>query len=281
MSSEATWYLGPLGDLRELVCPETDIEINPVRYGGIHQGLSGARTMDITGYRSEYTLEFKYLDQSEFLWLEALHARLVPGPFYLIDPLKKNRLTLQSSRLGLTEYNNNGVDISAPFTRSRDWPTDLAVPGRSLVLASWGSSTTVTFDQSKLVPLMSGEVLTASIYMKAAAVYSSVNLRISWYDADKNFLSNTDYPVSVGTSWARYWYTYNEKPSNAVAAKFSITLGTASTSVYLSAPQAEVGVNFPSSWDLGGAANQVLMDQIPTTSHRYPLRDASLTLLEA
>jgi hypothetical protein len=35
------------------------------------------------------------------------------------------------------------------------------------------------------------------------------------------------------------------------------------------------------SWDLGGGAPAVLIDQLPSTSPRYPLMDCTITLLEA
>lgn len=279
---QATWYLGPLGDMRPLIVPEPDIEINEVRYGGIHQGLSGARTMDVTGHRSEYTFEFRNLDRDEYAWLEALHTRLVPGPFYLINPLKLNRLTLQSSKLQLTEYNNSGLAFTSPYSMTRDWPTDVPTPGRAMKFSGWtGTSMQVTFDPAKPVPLLDDETLTASVYLKSDVVYAGVKIRISWYTEDQVFISNQEITVDLGPEWRRYWFTYHEAPVNARAASFSVVFGSATTPVYMAAPQLEAGVTWPSPWELGGAAPVVLLDQLPATSHRYPLRHATLTLLEA
>src|SRR5690554_2646520 len=93
------WYLGPAGALQELTCPEPNIKANLVRYGGVHQGLSGARTVDVTGHRYEYAFDWDYMEQAEWAWLEAMHLRHVPGPFRLLNPLKKNRLAPQSSAM--------------------------------------------------------------------------------------------------------------------------------------------------------------------------------------
>ena len=60
------WYLGPLGDLRPLVCPEPDLSATQVRYGGLHQGLSGARTLDVTGHKAEYEFNTTGDDVTEF-----------------------------------------------------------------------------------------------------------------------------------------------------------------------------------------------------------------------
>lgn len=278
---EATWYLGPLGDMRPLIVPEPGIQINQVRYGGIHQGLSGARSLDITGYRSEYEFEFKHLDRDEFLWLEALHLRLVPGPFYLLDPLKKNRLTSQSSRLDMTNYNNSGIELTGPYTIDRDWPTEITIPGRSKKLTGWGTGQTVTFDPTKPVPLLDGETLTASVWLKADTTYNNVKLRITWFTEDLVKISDTDISVSATTEWSRHWYTYHDQPTNAAAASFSLVLGAAGPALYLAAPMLEAGVTWPSDWELGGASPLVILDQLPTESMRFPLRNATLTLLEA
>lgn len=278
---DATWYLGPLGDMRPLIVPEPDIQINEVRYGGIHQGLSGARTMDVTGHRREYEFEFNWLDQDEFAWLEALHTRLIPGPFHLLDPFKRNRLTGQASRLLPIESRNSGVYVTAPYSWSRDWPADVKTPGRSMRVAGWaGQFAYLQFDQKKPVPLLEGETLTASVYLRSDIPHSA-HLRISWYDEDENYISNSDIPISVGTDWARHWSTYHEAPTNARGALYTIVLGAANTPVYIAAPQLEADAYVPTAWELGGGAPVVLVDQLPAVSHRFPLRNVTLNLLEA
>lgn len=280
---EATWYLGPLGDMRPLIVPEPDIEINEVRYGGTHQSLSGSRTMDITGYRAEYTFQIRSLDPQEFAWLEALHTRLVPGPFYLLNPLKKNRLTTQASAMRPTNYSNSGVRFDSPFTVSRDWPDDLVVPGRSIAVQNWTGDLTVTFDPAKPIPLLPDETLTAHVWMKADDEFPDALIRIAWYDEDLVFIENTEVPVSISTTWSRHWFTYHEPPTGAASGTFEIVLGTRvlNNKIYIAAPMLEAGVTWPSDWELGGGAPLVLLDQLPTVSQRFPLRHVTLTLLEA
>ena len=91
------------------------------------------------------------------------------------------------------------------------------------------------------------------------------------------------FAIAVGTSteWTRVWYTYHDQPTNARAASLSLVLGAYSTPVYIAAPMLEAGVTWPSDWDMGGAAPVVIMDQIPASSGRYPLRNVELNLLEA
>lgn len=278
---EATWYLGPLGDLRPLVVPDPDIQINEVRYGGVHQGLSGARTMDVTGHRREYQFQFGYLDQDEYRWYEALHSRLVPGPFRLLDPFRKNRLSVQASRLLPVESRNSGVYLDVTHTLSRDWPYELPIQGRSLGLSGWsGDNAFVQFDQQRPAPFLDNEVPTASVYLRADAV-TGAHLRMAWYDPDRVWISNTDVEVEISPEWDRYWHTFDTPPSDAVAGTFTVVFGTSTTAVNVAAPQLEIDADLPTAWEIGGGSPVVLLDQLPTTSHRFPLRDAVMTLLEA
>jgi hypothetical protein len=282
MSDTATWYLGPLGDLRALEVPDLDVDINEVRFGGIHQGLSGARTMDITGHRTEFTLNFSYLDRDEYAWLEALHFRLIQGPHRLINPLKRNRLTAQACRLLPFEFRNSGVYSSAPWLQERDSTVDLPIYGRATVVGTWPEDNAfIQFDQYKPVPVVSGEVLTASVYLKGQAAHNGY-LRMSWYDVDQVFLENTDVPIAIGTDWTRYWATFPEPPATAVAGVFTIVLGPyADNNISIIAPQVEANTDSPTDWEIGGGAPVVLIDQMPAPSHRYPLRNVQLSLLEA
>lgn len=280
---EATWYLGPLGDVRPLVCPEPDMTINEIRYGGVHQGLSGARTVDITGFRTDYQFDFNWLTRDEFLWLEALHLRLVPGPFYLLNPLKRNRLSSQASRLMPSFKQSAGVAFDGPSSVSRDWPTDLPIPGRSLKLANWtGTTNNVAFDTGKPVPVLPGETLTASVWLKSDVTYNNVKLRIAWYTVDKQFIRNDEISVAPSPDWSLHWFTYHEAPSNAAAGVFSVVLGAPTTAVYFAAPMLEAGTDYwPNEWEIGGGATLVHVDTLETTSKIFPLRNASLKLMEA
>lgn len=275
------WYIGPLGDLRRLVVPEPDIKIDLVRFGGIHQGLSGARTMDITGYRTEYNFEFRNLERSEFMWLEALHSRFVDGPHRLIDPLKKNRLSAQASKMRTVDPGSNGVYTTLASSGSRDYPAAVPLPGRSLVVVPDATSV-IQFDSGKRFPVLSAETPISSVWLRSASAYGQAYLRMSWYDIEDTFISNQDIGIDISVSWSRHWFNFVDKPVGAVAATFSVVLETPAIEVKLAAPQVEISAtSLPTSFEIGGGAPAVLVDQLPAVSGRFPLRHATLTLLEA
>ena len=282
----STWYLGPLGDLRPLVCPEPNVRMPVVRYGGVHQGLSGARVMDVTGHRQEFEFVFEYLDQDEYVWLEALHARLVPGAYYLLNPLKRNRLTLQASNMIVAQFSKNGVRVptGASWGRRTLYPTaQIGMSGYSVFVWHWtDSQPRVTFDRGRPIPVLPNETVTASVYLNPSVPDETpVTLQLDWFDVNGDSLTPTvGASFNPSSGWNRYVLPNAAPPSGAVSCRFSIGLIDPDQAVYIAAPQVEAGPQ-ATAWEMGGAALEVLPDQLETESPRFPLRNATLTLLEA
>ncbi|AIG78469.1 Hypothetical protein AJAP_28155 [Amycolatopsis japonica] len=255
-----------------------------VRYGGVHQALSGARTMDVTGHRAEYEFEWKYLERSEWMWLEALHLRHIPGPFALLNPLRKNRLSASASSLIPTSVTGVGLDLTR-YTYSWDnsYPADeLAGPGvRALRLDSWTSVGVghMRFDGFRPTAVRVGEQITASVWLKAPADPSAL-LALDYTDRDGNQVTSPPWEAQAVTSaWARYSIT-KTVPAGVAGVRFAVLTGAAAPAMSMAAPQVELGPA-PTSWEPGGAAPRVLIDQLASTSPIFPLTDCSLTLLEA
>lgn len=271
----STWYLGPLGDLRALTCPEPGITVTLVRYGGVHQGLSGARTIDVTGHKHEYSFEWRWLDMAEKTWLDALHTRHIPGPFRLLDPLRRNRLSTQA-----VSFSGSAVTIpTATRTWVTDWPT-VAGPGyRSLRVSNWGAEqNTVTFDLGIKTAILPEEQVVGSIYLKSDAAVSA-RIGFEWFDRAGGLVGTNYNTANITTSWQRF-SLFRVAPVGAVSATFQFRGQTYTTPVQLAAPQFQGG-SAPTAWELGGGAPVVHLDQLTTTSPRYPLFDCSMTLLEA
>lgn len=266
------WYLGPLGELRALPVPEPELEVTTVRYGGTHQALSGARIQDTTGLRNDYKFEFKWLDQDEYFWLEALHTGHVPGPYRLIDPLKKNRFNLRSTSM------IRGVGMQDVLSYDRQWPAQVDIPGRSYVLSGWETSSyTLTFEDKTGTAVFPNEQVTASLYARCNSTHSGT-LLMQMCDVDLNVIDTQSVPIAINSSWQRFSIT-RSVPAECTAVKFRLLLGTANTAVYLAAPQFESGP-LATTWEPGGGAPVVVMNELTTASPRFPYRDVSLTLLE-
>ena len=274
------WYLGPLGDLRELTCPEPDVQLSTIRYGGTHQSLSGARVMDVTGHRSEYIFEFKYLEEYEYRWLERLHSRLIPGPFRLINPMKRNRLSLAATTLKAGNYLGAGIQVEPQLWEwDYDWPSVAGPGARSMKVEDWNVPYALRLDRKIRVPVFPSEQVTWSIWMKASAP-QTVQVVMNWFNRNTQLSGTPSTSASVGTSWTRFSVT-----GTAVAGAFSVqpalVLPTdTGQSVWIAAPQVEAG-STPTEWELGGGAPEVLLDQVPLVSRRFPLVNASVTLWEA
>lgn len=273
-----TWYLGPPGDLRALVCPEKDIDVTEVRFGGVHQSLGGARTMDVTGIKKQYQFNWKYLDQADYEWLRALHTRLIAGPHRMIDPLLKNRLSLGCSNGNLAPHKYAFYTASAGFLSNQvTYPTGV-LGQRSVKWSDRTASSTLRLDLDKGTDVFPLETITHSVYLKGDSSVS-VDVFIAWYDKDFAFLSNSTVTThSVTTSWARYSAS-KTAPANAVLGVMTIR-ATATTTMNIAAPQIETGGS-ATAWEQGGANPLVLIDQLTTTSPRYPVSNVNAVLLES
>lgn len=276
---EPIWYLGPVGNLQALTCPNPNVELNTVRYGGVHRALSGAATVDITGFRDEFEFAWTYAEEQEVSALRAMHTRVVRGPFWLINPLRKNRLSVQATQLFHLARTFPGVWISAGLGETvDDWPEDAGFGNRAF---RWhtkpATSQVLTFDFAKWTPVMPGEELTVSVYLKGAGAHVP---RIVWYDKTGGPAAT---PITgsgtVTSEWQRYSLTATA-PSNAALVRFDVVSNASSDDLLVAAPQVEISSE-PTDWEPGGGSAYVHIDQLETSSPRYPLFDVRMTLLEA
>lgn len=287
--AEKTWYLGWLGDMRALPSPEPDFDMTEVRYGGVHQALNGARTMDTTGYRQQFKFDFKYLSESEYQWLRALYLGNVTEPLYLMNPLRKNLLSPQASTGTWHTTLDNGlqnVNSAIAYDFVNDYPTGLPISGtRSprLLSVATAPAFVVVDGGTRFAPAAVGEPLTYSMYMRTTSGTANVDMYIQ--TMDKYGVTNLGTGVistkAVTTSWQRFTTTHTPSVAGIAAARFGLQLTTASTyNVLLAAPQAEYGAS-ATPFSIGGGLSKVLIDSIDSASPRYPLSNVSVTLLEA
>jgi hypothetical protein len=282
--SDPVWLLGPLGNLRPLVCPEDDISITTERFGGIHQGLSGARVMDITGYRQSITFDFEFLTDTEMRWLRALHHRTLPGPYRLVSPVHTNRFTPESAMLKAAAGTRRGVTVVSGNTlRNPDYPalsTSLDMPGACLTWYNRTANAPLRWDEStKGSAVIPGESLTFSLYARSTTTFG-FSMGIDWYDVNGTQLSGSaNFSKTVLSTWARYSGT-TTVPANAATGKAFIYTANTLNTLYLAASQLEASTT-ANTWRVGGGAPVVLVDQLTDVSPMFGYHNATLTLLEA
>lgn len=267
----ATWYLGPLGDLRPLPSPDGGVDRTVERFGGVHQSLSGARTMDITGHRASYTFTLPWLEPSETRFIEALHYRTVPGPFYALDPMTSNRLPRDAA---LLKPYSDDVDVpGGGVVRSTDAPTGPGVPVTSLDWSSYTAGTGLTLPS---VPLLPNEGVVASVWARSEDAIP-LTISVAFTGAAGTDQGHATQTVTLSTGWARYSVAATV-PGTAASGRVSFTPGSGKR-VLLAGAQFEFG-SAPSPWDMGGGAPTVLLDQLERSSSHYPGDAVTLTLLE-
>lgn len=276
-----TWYLGPLGDLRALSCPEQGFSTTVTRFGGVHQSLSGARIVDVTGLKAGFEFEWTLQDNSEWTWLNTLHLRHIPGPLRLINPMKVNRLSYRGASVQQANDQNTGFNFSSgDVAMVLDYPVSAGYGSRSLKWTTWSAAASATLDPWKKIPVFPLEQTTSSVWMKASGA-STVGLNIVRYDNTGAVLSTSGTTsCAVTTTWTRFSIT-DTAPSGCVAIVVKITPpSTYVDPLYVTAAQTETGAS-ATTWEVGGGAPEVLIDQLSSTSPRYPLADIHLSLLEA
>jgi hypothetical protein len=280
--ADPIWYLGPAGDMRAIVCPEPDIDITVERYGGVFQGLSGARSMTVTGHKQRFKFDFRFLTDDEFAWLEALHFRTVFGPYYrLKSPFKTNLLSPQAALIrtvGDPRTVQFTSGIAGPIT---DWPS--AAGNLANISTKWSNRLTGTqvfrVEERYRIPVTVAVPVTFSVYLKGSTTLSG-SIVIDWYNqAGAQIGSSSTVTTSITTSWQRFQVT-GTPPVGTVTARGAFLTSATAPDVYLAAAQFEEA-STASAWKIGGGCPVVLIDQLETSTPRFPYRNTTLTILEA
>lgn len=275
MAEEAIWYLGPMGEMRPLVTPDPGISINEVRFGGVHTGIGGGRTVDTTGVRTDYELSISYLDREDHDFIRALYYRSVPGPHYLLDPLHRNRLTAQASvnRIAYYEGMYGLYKASDKPVYSTDRPEDAPYPGKSLDVQP---PERIHFSSGVTIPLMPDEPTVFSVWLKSADTNPVTGtLQMDWYTADDVLNESTTHDYVADGSWYRHSWSFAPRLNDTGVRPILNHDGP----IKIAFPQYEPG-DVPTDFMIGGGCRRVSIDQIEGESPRYPLTSVSLKLIE-
>lgn len=277
------WYLGPAGDLQPIRCPEVGMEETEVRYGGTHQSLSGIRTIDVTGFRAQYNLDLHHMDDTEWARIRAMHTRFIPGPLYFRRPGGENLLSLDSSRMQLTQgLRGSGVLKSSTVVawQATDFPAGVGPgPGLSLHLDSFGTNAWLRFDDLYRIPVSELDTVTASFYAKASVDGQQVAAVVDPFDIAGNPLTSTWSFTTLGTTdWTRVTRTLT-MPAGTTTVRMACVLSNFVGATSIAAPQLELSPT-ASPWGMGGFCPAVGIDQFTTTVPDFGYHDGSLTLLE-
>lgn len=104
------YWIGPLGGLMPIACPEPGLTNSLVFKAAENQALSGRITRDLQGVRREWSFTEAYLDPDDVAFFEALATHVVKPPFRIVDPLRKNRLRPSVAAPSRANHLSNGYD---------------------------------------------------------------------------------------------------------------------------------------------------------------------------
>lgn len=306
------FYVGPLGNLQELPGVASQIDTPLSVIGGTHTSLSGAFTRDRFGYKRSWTWTYPLLTDRQAQLVEALHRNLIPGPLYLLDPRRPNRLPEQIASGGSLLRTPTGFIPSNTTTclwRPLTYPgaTTSTLPpypilrgGLEWQLLAGGAGGTLelagkALDGRHNTPVIPRETLEFSAWVTGLPA-ASVSATVTVYNASGTSLATaTAATVQLSLTTWRLVSVAFVCPDEAAYLRVQVNAaaGSPSGSIYVTAlqvaryhPEFVPGLTQHcdeadyGGWGLGGGAPQVVTDVGATTYVRPGLQSSALTLIE-
>jgi hypothetical protein len=258
-------YFGPLGRLLALTVPREGYGMGDMQIGSLHQALSGAATKDVFGYKRQVQINMDSMGPRAWSWFEMCYRGVVPGPYYLLDRRRRNRLGAVISANGIS-YDPSGV---SPWTPANGTVTVVAADPAYALLPSAGSVWTpgpayatkwvstaagVLVGGVKPIPVLPGEQLVFSAYVVAGAP----TLEIVPYSASLVAGTAITGTVDVPGVPDRKYVTYTVPASGVAAVLPQIRAGAATTITTLAWQLSDAST--PEPWVIGNGVPSLVFD---------------------
>lgn len=280
------YYLfGPLARMMPIQVPLEGFA-NPItEYGALHSPLSGAQTKDVFGYKGSWQIPLDSLEPRAWSFLEMIFRGAIPGPYYFIDPRRRNRLSATVSSTDAV-YTADTVWFPSsgalPHAGATSWTLPDAVtgkvsqgPGNAL---SWTPTAAGTLlAETRPIPVLPGETITFSCYVQAG----SPTLEIVPYDG--SFTAHAPWTGTVdvpGTPDRKY--ITRRVPLDGSVAAVRPQLRAAASGTFTTYAWQLSDHGGPEPWVLGAGIPQVLLDNMADSSGSggadFPTRTQTGTL---
>lgn len=297
------FWLGPLGRMIPLACPEQGLSNSVSQQAAQNATLSMRRVLDIQGYRREWSMNQAYLDPEDVSALEAMFMGFLMPPHRFIDPLKRNRLRPSVSAPRRAPMWNGGVGSwellpgsgTIIVLEDQDYETVSYVSegdarevsyqiDSGLSWNSGGAGSRLYPNGGPLIrphsvdPILPGETLTLSFWMKMTGTGT---FTFSLYPVNASMVTGTPEEFEVTSStWQQYTITYTAPVDGTVVGLYPLLATEDSdVSLQLGRAQLEAG-DVVNRWEPGYGAPEVAITNLDTVSPRFPLITASLTITE-
>jgi hypothetical protein len=306
---DTQFYVGPLGGMLTLPGVESSVDTPLAVIGGTHTSLTGAFTRDRFGYKRSWTWPYPLLTDRQAQLVEAFQRNLVPGPLYLIDPRRPNRLPEQIASGGSllrtpTGFipSNNAAFLWRPLT----YPpaTSATLPASPILrgclewqhLTTGGSFISLAgkaLDGRHNVPVIPRETLEASLWVTGPST-ATLGGNVQIFNAAGTVLSAQFFPdVALSPTTWRLAATAFVVPDDAAYLRMNLLSSAPVGSLYITAlqvaryhPEYVPGLTQHcdesdfGGWRLGGGAPQVVPDVGSVSYVRAGLQSSALTLIE-
>lgn len=291
--STHNWWLGTPGAMQKL--PQiTNNVVEAPRSRSVQSTVTadgGTTTVALMDAKTAWALSWAYLSEQEADLIDSFADGLFgAGPFRLVDPTRRNVLSMDDSTMGLRSYAaSRWVASSGPLTSNpTGGPAGLpsaalvwsSMPvGASLVLPSLTSTTNVDITAAPV--LLADEAVSLSLYVKASTATSHF-LQIAGYSAT-GLLTGTPLQVTipVTTTWRRFAVTATPGYfGSAVFVSPRLVAGATSVSS-LSVAAAQLEYGQVTDWQRGYGAPQVNITAAPGHSvPQFGYADKTLALAQ-
>jgi hypothetical protein len=260
------FYLGPLGRMMAMQVPQAGAGAMPFEYGVLHQNLSGVATKDVFGQKWYYQIPLEALDPRAYSWVEMMLRGAVAGPFYLLDPRRRNRLGPVVSGCGIN-YSASGtspwqpasgaVTIIAATATMLPSPGSVLTPGPSYAAQWVPTAAGVLIGGRNPIPVLPGEEVVFSCY----CVSGSPSLELVPYNlagAPGTAVTGTaDVPGSPDRKYIAY-----QVPSNGSVVAVLPQIRAAAAGTFVTEAWQITNGTVPEPWVMGGGVPKVVLDQV-------------------
>lgn len=283
MTQVPEWMFGPAGDLRPLPNPTPGVSATLERFGGTHVAISGSRTVDTFGHKSNYSFTLGNLLPEEVSWLEMMAMARTGRELYLLDPMRPNMLDRYYAS-GLRTSGNNSTRGFTTFTDPAAAPAAW-LPGFVAVSSLSNTSDAFLSSDGAMVP-MNNQPFTVSAFYQTSTSDLQVYHNVQYFDANQAAIIQNSGPLqTVPTGgWVRLSSTLTP-PAGAAYGRVRFSVASqgesyaSSVSVNIAGLQANMGSTLAQT-SSGGGAIRCVVDSFDVDSPRYPLQNVSMTLME-
>lgn len=246
-----TTYIGPLGGLVAIECPSS-LRAASERPASTRVTTSGVVRQQVSRRASrEWDVQWGAARPEQIANLAAIVAgEFGLGPFWFVDPWAQVTNLLAPRASMLEGEPPAGMSLGGPVNLA-----DGSRAGRSWVVANPATVHHVNYLDGVLhrIPVRNGQTATGTVHASGAG---SVDLRLQWYDAASNFLSNTAWTSHTPGSAVTRLHVYGNPPVGAHSASVQVRGANRITRPALT------WTSFVAEWHVGQGAPSVA---IPAT----------------